>query len=180
MTIDNDNRTETLQQLYEYFNKNERDVTYESASSIIPYDLIKLKIYSQLNGKSIFWPVELSFLPGLEQEIKGAYIMQCFVPVLVQVPVSLNETLAVMINRINTRLPLVGFGLLEPHSILYFKHNLLLPYSSQSIITKIMQETLTMISYLLFNFFEAFLDVVTNKKTVEEAISSMPLSFVYC
>ncbi|MES2328705.1 MAG: hypothetical protein V4539_03815 [Bacteroidota bacterium] len=179
MKIVKDNSKEQLQELYDLLKQNTWDVTYEPISAERPYDTLIVKIYAEVGGKNIYWPAELSFLPGLEEDIKDAMIMQCFVPMVVEIPASLNDALAVMINRINTKLPLVGFGLLESHSLIYFKHNLLLPNGEQKITGQIMQQTLSMISYLLYNFFEAFVDVATSKKTVQEAMKTMPFSRVY-
>lgn len=179
MKIVRDNSQAALKQLYTYLKEQGSDIAYEPATDPRPYDMLALKIYGEAEGKPIYWPAEVSFLPGLEEDLKETSILQCFVPLVPNLPAELNEALAGMVTRINTKLPLVGFGLLETHSLLYFKHNIMLPNDEPALNGKVVLHSLEMIAYLLFNFFEAFVEVVTGKKTVQQAMETMPMSHVY-
>lgn len=171
------NLNKELKDLHNLLYYKQWEITYEDATEQRPYDVLLVKIYNP--SREIFWQAELSFLPGLEEDLPEFYIMQCFVPMVLQVPVHLNLPLASLITKINTKLPLVGFGLLESHAAIYFKHNMLLPHEQQAVNSKIVEETLSMVGYLLHNFQTTFSDVALEIQTVDQAMENMPFSHIY-
>jgi hypothetical protein len=172
-----DNLNKELKNVYNLLYYKQWEIAYENASEQRPYDVLLIKLYNA--SRDIFWQAELSYLPGLEADLPEFYIMQCFVPMVLQVPVQYNQVLSNLITKINTKLPLVGFGLLESHAAVYFKHNMLLPHHQPEANGKIIQETLSMMGYLLDNFQATFADVALGNKTENEAIETMPFSHIY-
>lgn len=179
MTVTTENIKKELQALFELLKIKHWDVVYENASEPRPYDCLLVKMYSDAEDKNIFWQAELSFLPGLEADLGNFNLMQCFVPMVVQVPAEYNDAMNRMVVRINTKLPLLGFGFLESHAIVYFKHNFLLPKGEPGVGASIVQETLSMVNYLLHTFQDSFADVALGNKTADEALNTMPFNQVF-
>jgi putative sensory transduction regulator len=131
-----------------------RDLEIESfpsrlveATEEIPYDTLLVAIAGE-EGEDPRpgWRLELSFLPGMEEQLAGASLLQCFVhlPAEVAAPSELLRLLA----RLNARLPLVGFAYDEEQRMLCFRHLLLLPADDDVAAALVVQAT-WMTSYLL-------------------------------
>jgi hypothetical protein len=168
-----------LEKIMQFLVFNDWDTTYEIQDVVHDYDRLVVKIYTAIENEQRFWPLELSFLPGLEQDLDGFSIMQCYVPVIASVPAALNLPLAEMITQINTKLVLGSFGLLTPMQILFYKHNTIFSITQLTMSYPVIEEMISMVSYLLTNFNEAFSNVVTGKMTTGEAMRAMPFKDLY-
>ncbi|MCJ8211042.1 hypothetical protein MUY27_15090 [Mucilaginibacter sp. RS28] len=119
-----------------------------SANDSVPYDtlLVALPMDGHPRGGL---QIELSFLPGIEAELNGLSIMQCFVPVE-EVKTDAAELKAGIAN-INKFSTLGSFGLLSKPPIVYFRHTVMLNINTQQNLQVIIQ-TVWLISYLLEMF----------------------------
>lgn len=165
------------QELQYYLSAKGWDAVISSADDIQPYERIVVNIYN--NDQTLFWPAELLFLPGLEKDMHEYSILQCYIPMAANVPGGMTIALSDMITRINTKLALGAFGLLEEHHVLFYKHNILLQDEQVNAQFPVIHQCLLMASYLLLHFQEAFVHVITGHMSVQEAMKQMPLSKVY-
>ena len=120
------------------------------ATAEIPYDTLLVAVAGEEDeDREPGWRLELSFLPGMEEQLAGASLLQCFVhlPAEIAAPGELLRLLA----RLNARLPLVGFAYVEEERMLCFRHLLLLPPDDDTAAALVVQAT-WMISYLLSLF----------------------------
>jgi hypothetical protein len=117
------------------------------ATEEVPYDTLLVAVAGEDGEPG--WRLELSFLPGMEEQLDGASLLQCFV----QVPaaVAAEGELLRLLARLNTRLPLVGFAYLEEQRMVCFRHLLMLPADDETSAALVVQTT-WMISYLLTLF----------------------------
>ncbi len=168
-----------LEKLRQFLLFRKWETLYETADETRNYDRILVKIYAESEGERIFWPMELAFLPGLENDLKGFTLLQCYTPVVAGVPVNMETAIAVMTTRINTKLILGGFGLLASFHLLFYKFNSLIADTQIENAHNSIHESLSIASYLLSNFHKAFTDVATGKASVEGAMKAMPFHKLY-
>ncbi len=167
-----------LNELKDYLSAKGWDASIAPADTVQNYQRIVVKLYVGDNPE-VFWPAELVFLPGLEKDMHDFTILQCYIPMVVNVPAGMDIALAEMITKINPKLALGGFGLLSAFHVLFYKHNTLIEDDQISTSFPAIMETLSVASYLLVNFQEAFNNVVEGKMSVSEAMSTMPFAAIY-
>jgi len=114
------------------------------ATAEIPYDTLLVALAGEEGEPG--WRLELSFLPGMEEQLAGAALLQCFVHLPAEV--TAEGELLRLLSRLNARLPLVGFAYVEEQRLLCLRHLLLLPADDAPAAALVVQAT-WMTSYLL-------------------------------
>ena len=137
------------------------------------YDWILVSIFADEEEKEVAWQMELSFLPVAEGDLTGASILQCFMPLANDFATLRRPELYELITKVNTKLPLVGFGFIDEFSLLYYKYNMMLPDTYTEASCRTVSEALAMITYLIPAFTDPLVLVATGQQTVKEAIDGM-------
>lgn len=143
----------------------------------VPYDtlLVRIETFEQENR---VWSLELSFLPGLENDLEDVSILQCFVALSDRISEAHRPSLNILILKINAKLPIGGFGLLDDPRMLFFKHNALLANDNDEANFRVVRELVAMTTYLIATFSEPLRLVAAGQKTYEEATADLPFSRV--
>ncbi len=144
----------------------------------VPYDTLLVRIESSEEENRI-WSLEISFLPGLENDLDDVSILQCFVALSNQLFEDHRPSLNHLLVTINGKLPIGGFGVADNPKMLFFKHNAMLPNDNDAASYKIFRELIPMTTYLITTFSEALIQVATGHRTIEKAIADMPFSDVF-
>jgi hypothetical protein len=131
-----------------------------TAADGVPYDTLLVRIES-FAGEHRVWRLEMSFLPGLEEELEGVSILQFFVVLSDQLSEEHRTSLNELIVQRNTKLPIGNFGLLDNPEMLFFKHNAMLPNDNAAVSDKIVHELVPMITYLISRFAEPLIRLTT-------------------
>jgi hypothetical protein len=143
------------------------------AAGDVPYDTLLVRIES-FEKENRLWTLELSYLPGLEDELDDVSILQCYVALSDQTSEDNRTGLERLILKINAKLPIGNFGLLDNPSVLFFKHNAFLPNDNPVVSYRIVRELVPMTSYLLGTFSAPLIKIATGEKTAEAAMADMP------
>lgn len=133
----------------------------------VPYDVLLVGL-SDVDGRGE-WQLELSFVPGMEAELEGVSLLQCFVHLPAEVPPGAENELRRLVVRLNGRLPLVGFGWLDAERMACFRHTALLP-GDDAAADEVVLQTAWMIGYLLSVFGAGVQAVAEGRVGFEEAI----------
>lgn len=168
-----------LENLQGYLVSRGWDTVFEPADDTRNYSRLEVRLYTVLEGQNRYWPVELAFLPGLENDMKGFSLLQCYVPVIAEIPEDSHGALSSMITIINPKLAIGQFGLLTQHNLFCFKHNTILENELLEGSFGALNEMLNMIHYLLESFHDAFQGVIKGEMTIQESISSLPFKEIY-
>ena len=141
------------------------------ADDRVPLDLLLVELAG--DGRD---PVrlELSFLPGLEGQLGGQSLLQCFAGLGVVVAEDRVAELARTIVALNGRLPLVGFGCLHPSRGLCFRHVLMLSDAEDSA-PEIVVRTTWMVAFVLHRFGDRVAGVATGRLGLAEALADDPV-----
>jgi hypothetical protein len=142
------------------------------AAGDVPYDTLLVRIES-FEKENRLWTLELSYLPGLEDELDDVSILQCYVTLSNQTSEDNRAGLERLIVKLNAKLPIGGFGLLDNPSVLFFRHNALLPNDNPAASYRIVHELVPMTSYLLGTFSEPLIKITSGEKTAEAAMADM-------
>ena len=172
-------QSSNLQSLQNYLINSGQKPEFKEADTVQNYERLEVKINTQINGETKFWPIEFAFMPGIETSLPGFCVLQCFVPVTASVPHRFAPVLSEMCNLINSKLVLGGFGFLNNYQLLFFKHNLIFSVTNINIHLTIVNEVINLISYFLISFHEAFNNVILEKMNMKEAFKAMPLHKLY-
>jgi hypothetical protein len=132
-----------------------------TAADGVPYDtlLVRVESFAEENRA---WNLEMSFLPGLEKELEGVSILQCFVALSGQLSEAHQPALNDLIVQRNARLPIGGFGLLDHPGMLFFKHNAMLPNDNAAVSDRIVHELVAMTTYLISIFSEPLIRLTSD------------------
>jgi len=147
MSLTSEKHRVELEQFAELLSQAAYEVQLVPAAGNVPYDTLMVKLELFEKEPRVWW-LELSFLPGLEDELDDVSILQCFVALSEQ---TADEKLIV---KVNANLPIGSFGLLDDPGILFFKHNALLPNDNQVASFQIVHELVAMTGYLIEVFSE--------------------------
>lgn len=147
MSLTSEKHRDELERFAELLSQEAYEVQLVPAAGDVPYDalMVKLELFEKV------WWIELSFLPGLEDELDDVSILQCFVALSEQ---TAEAGLEKLIVKTNANLPIGSFGLLDDPGILFFKHNALLPNDNQVASFQIIHELVAMTGYLIEVFSE--------------------------
>lgn len=178
-SITSANHKELLKLLADYMIKDGWTVEEHIPDAIRPYDLFTVAIVADQDHSVILWQIEISYLPISAEGLIDVSILQCYISLANDFPILRLPELYEMITRINTKLPLVGFGFISEFSMLYFKYNMMLSDNKPEVNGLILSNTLSIITYLLSSFVEPLLLVATGERSIEDAINGMEFKDVY-
>jgi hypothetical protein len=130
------------------------------ASAVVPYDVLLVRIES-FEGEGRVWSLELSFLPGLEDELDDVSILQCFVALSDHISEEHRAALNMLIVKLNAKLPIGSFGLLDNPGMLFFKYNAMLPNDNAAASDRVVHELVHMTTYLISTFSEPLIRLTT-------------------
>jgi len=144
-----------------------------------PYD-VGVVILPPLDENSTSgWSLEMSYLPGIEDKLDEVTLIQCFVPI----PVTLSKVAIPELTRaiatLHSKLPLVGFGYLETHDLVFFRHVLMLPDNDYEGNRSVLLETIKVIWYLADSFAEAVKLVAQGQATADQALAEVRHSGIF-
>lgn len=173
MSLTSEKHRVELERFAESLAREAYQVQLVPAAGNVPYDTLLVKLESFEEENRIWW-LELSFLPGLEAQLDEVSILQCFVTLSEHTSEENRAGLARLILKVNAKLPIGGFGLLESSRVLFFKHNAMLPNDNHVASFPIVHELVAMTSYLIGLFSEPLIKTATGEKTAEQAMTDMP------
>lgn len=142
----------------------------------VPYDTLLVGVG---DGKEQSWRLELSFLPGLQEELDEVSILQCFAPVVDLSGKPPPPDLRTLILRINPKLPLGSFGVLDSPPIVFWKHNALLHDAQAQTNAQIVEELVMLAGYLLTLFTRALTRVARGELDVAAALQDPHFAHIY-
>jgi hypothetical protein len=148
-----------------------------AAAAKLPYDALVVRIETFAEPNRV-WSMELSFLPGLEDELKDVSILQCYVALANYTAGANSASLERLIIEVNAKLPIGAFGLLNQPRVIFFKHNALLPNDDPAASDRIVHELVPLTSYLLSTFSDPLIKIATGVTTAEAALAVMPFGNV--
>jgi len=134
----------------------------------VPYDVL-LAGLSDEEGKRQ-WQLELSFVPGMEEDLEGLSLLQCFVHLPVDAAAEAEDELRRLIVRLNARMPVMGFGWLEAERMACFRHTAMLPRDEEAA-GEVVVQLAWMADYLLGVFAPTIEAVATGARTSDQAIA---------
>lgn len=137
-----------------------------------PYDVLLVGIENEA-GDPPAWQMELSFVPGMEEQLEGSSLAQCFVGLPVEVAAGAVPELQRTVVTLNRQLPLVGFGHLADPPMACFRHVLMLPRDDGAAAGLVVQCT-WLVSYLLSLFAGPVAAVASGDATLREALEGHP------
>ena len=133
-----------------------------------PYDVLLVALSDAEEARQ--WQLELSVIPGMEENLEGLSLLQHFVPLPAEVPPDAEDELRRLIVRLNTRLPIVGFAYLEGERIPCFRHVAMLPRDDEAA-GEVVVQLAWMTEYLLGIFAPTVEAVASGARTADEAIA---------
>jgi hypothetical protein len=142
-----------LQRFADLLSKEAYQTELLAATDRVPYDTLLVRIES-FEEENRVWRLEISFLPGLEEEMEEVSILQCFVALSDQLSQEHRSSLNDLIVQHNAKLPIGCFGLLDNPAMLFFKHNALLPNDNAAVSDKLVHELVPLMTYLISTFSE--------------------------
>jgi hypothetical protein len=173
MSLTSEKHRVELERFGELLTQEAYQVQLVPAAGNVPYDtlLVKLVLFEKENQ---VWQLNVSFLPGLEDDLDDVSILQCYVALSEYIVEENRAGLERLIVKVNAKLPIVGFGLLENPRVLFFKHNAMLPNDNGVARFQIVHELVAMTGYLIGTFSDPLIKIATGEKTADEAMSDMP------
>ena len=140
-------------------------IALESAE--IPYDVLVVGLSDTDGARQ--WQLELFFLPGMEEDLEGLSLLQCFAFLPVEVPPEAEDELRRLIVQLNAKLPLVGFGYVDAERMSCFRHVAMLPRDGEAA-GEVVVQLAWMTGYLLGVFAPTVEAVAPGARTFEEAL----------
>jgi hypothetical protein len=139
-----------------------------------PTDL--LLVGALMDEENVLVQLELSFIPGLEEQLAGASLLQYFAPIATAIEGTEGDLMR-LILLLDSRLPLVGFSYLEEERLLFFRHIGMIPSLEASNDTMIFQTT-WMISYIIELYAPALAGVAAGTMSYQEALKDEQISAI--
>lgn len=143
-----------------------------------PYDALTIQMENEGEPEPT-WQIEVSFLPFMEDQLEDVSLLQFFAPLSVGTAENVEAELYWLITRLNTKLPLGGFGFLEEGKVVYFKHNAILANDDQANSYKQIREIVNMTGFLVGNFRTALHAVANGEKSGRDALKGHPFEQLY-
>ena len=137
-----------------------------------PYDVL-LAFVPQDEHPAGGVQLELSFIPGMDQQLAGLSLMQFFTGLANDLSPNTLSELQKAIISVNRFCPLVGFGILSQPAMLYFRHVLMLPKTVEDSVPLVVQTT-WLISYLVDVFGNNLTQVADGRASLAEAFREHP------
>jgi hypothetical protein len=133
----------------------------------VPYDVLLVGVSDADETRQ--WQLELSFIPGMEENLDGAALLQCFAPLAGEVPPAAEDGLLRLIARLNAKLPIIGFGWLNAERMACFRHVAVLPRDDEAA-SELVEQAVWLTAYLLSVFAAAVEDVASGARSFDEAL----------
>ncbi|MCD6066927.1 MAG: hypothetical protein K0S33_1753 [Bacteroidetes bacterium] len=91
-----------------------------------------LTVLIELEGKEKKQGIdlELMFVPGIDDQLEGCHILQCFIVLADSIDSyapEKREELAAALSAFNMNLPLGAYGVLDQDQLFYYKHMIMMP-----------------------------------------------------
>jgi hypothetical protein len=134
----------------------------------VPYDTLIVRLES-FAAENRIWYLELSYLPGLEDDLDDVSILQVYVALTDQIAVENRAELEHLMVKLNAKLPIGCFGLLDSPMVLFFKHNVMLPDDNHTGSYKIVRELISLTTYLIGAFSQPLIKMAAGVTTGENA-----------
>jgi hypothetical protein len=138
------------------------------AGAQVPYDVLLAGLSDADEARQ--WQLELSFLPGMEEDLEGLSLLQCFVLLRGEAAPGAADELRRLIVRLNAKLPLIGFGWLDAERMACFRHVAMLPRDEASA-GEVVVQLAWMTGYLLGVFAPAVESVAAGTHTADQALA---------
>ncbi|GGH06800.1 hypothetical protein [Mucilaginibacter phyllosphaerae] len=172
-TITSAEHIKQLELLHDYLDEDGWEVTLKAPDKENPLHMLVVSILSEDDHNQVLWNMELSFVPIPAANLSDVSILQCFIPLANDFAGLLKPDLFEMITKLNTKLPIVGFGFLDDYKLLYYKHNMMLPNAETPIKGLVLSESLSMITYLVSTYTGPLITVATGEKSMTDVINDL-------
>ena len=166
MSLTSEKHRIELERFGELLSQEAYQVQLVPAAGDVPYDTLLVKLE--------LWWLELSYVPGLEEELDDVSILQCYVALSEHTAEENRVGLERLIVKLSAKLPIGSFGLLDNPRVLFFKHNSMLPNDNHVASFQIVHELVAMTGYLIGTFSAPLIAIATGDKTLAEAMSDLP------
>lgn len=158
-----------LQQLEQLFTNNNIQCRLEQATETIPYEQLKILLPTDFAPTLL----DIMFVPGLEDEIEDAQLLQFFVGFEIAVGQAKKAALLDLLAGINLYLPIPAFGYHETQDLLHFKHIQAVSKQDLKNDMKVILEVFYLISYVLDLYYPLIEAMLEGKITLEQAKASI-------
>jgi len=158
MSLTSEKHRGELERFGELLAQEAYEVQLLPAAGKVPYDTLLVRIQRREIENRVFM-LELSYLPGLEDDLDDVSILQCYVSLSEHTSEDNRAGLERLIVKLNAKLPIGGFGLLDNPRVLFFKHNAMLPNDNHVASLQIVHELVAMTSYLIGVFSEPLIKI---------------------
>jgi hypothetical protein len=168
-----------LKELNNFLIENNFQSIFQPANEVVFYDKIDINYFGVVDGQKTYWPIEIGDLPFGDDGMEGFKILQFYTPIIENISEDNYTKITDFTTRLNPKLTFGSFGFLKSHKLVYFKHNTMLAESSLAENCEIVQKTLLIIFFMLENFQKALAEVALGKISVDDAMETMPLNYIY-
>jgi hypothetical protein len=168
-----------IEQLNKYLVENQYQSIYRPANDTVFYDSIEVKYFAVIDGQNTYWPIEIGNLPFGDDSMKGYKIIQFYTPIVEAVNEKNYAAICDLLTKINPKLTFGCFGYLASHHLVFFKHNIIFSENDIAKNCEIVDKTMMIIFFMLESFQKAIVEVALGIKSVEDAMETMPLNYIY-
>jgi hypothetical protein len=145
------------------------------ASEEIPLDTLVLAPPSEPPDGEPGPRLEISFAPGMEEQLGGASLLQCFLPIAAVQPEAEADLLR-LLNRVNAASPLPGsFFFWEQQRMVCLRATVMLPADAGGAEALAVQ-AVWMCDYLMETFGAAVAEVAIGAKSLADAVGDHPFA----
>jgi len=164
MLLTSEEHRAELERFSELLSEDEYLTELAAATEDLPYDTLVVRIET-FEEPNRLWRLELSFLPGLEDELKDVSILQCYVALANYTAGANSASLERLVIEVNAKLPIGSFGLLDQPGVLFFKHNAMLPNNNPTTSDRIVRELVPLTGYLVTTLSGPLIEIMTGNNS---------------
>lgn len=161
-----------LIELKDILDKDNFTTKYFEPSKELPFDRLNIILPTDTDDNLV---LETLFTQGIDQIMEGFRLYQYFVRLPFDIPQDKIEDMKTLILKMNIGLPMIGFGLNEEDSYLYFKSISLVPNKddvSKDLID-VLIENIYLISFIFTRFYKMIKDCSSGKLSLEKALKKL-------
>jgi hypothetical protein len=158
-----------LNELKEKFEENTIECELKQPDDEASFERLLAVLPTDIKPQSI---IEFMFIPGLEEEVEDAQLLQMFVTLGQNIPMNRRADLIRFMTHINVYLPLPAFGFLATKGLFFHKYVLAISKSNIQNDKKVILELYYLISYLIDKYFPYFNALVAGTISLEDAIKA--------
>jgi hypothetical protein len=155
-----------LQQLGEGFTQNNIENALKQVADNNPYERLLAVLPTNFEPKPM---LEIMFIPGLEEEIEDARLLQFYVGFNDKIPIAKKSIILDFIAHINVYLPLPSFGYKEVDGLFYYKYVHAISTSSLQNDRKVIMELFYLISYFADLYYPFIQALISGDISLEDA-----------